>query len=298
MLNFYVRRLAAALWQIGAASLLCFLLFHIVPGDYYSAELYQPQANPAQVAAARHAAGLDLPWYSQYGAWVASCWAGEGGRSLAYQTPALPLVAARLGPTLQIALPALAGAWCLGLALGLVAARQRWLILAAEPLAVTLLLVPDAVAISLLLWLAVWLGWPVSGAGLPRWGVLASLLPVVFLHASGGLWQAADLPFVQLARSRGVQGWRLWRRLILPAAASPLVSLAGLTVAQAIGSAMLVEMLTGWPGLGPLFLESVQARDYPVVLVVILLLAAIMAVANLVADLALYQLDPRIREPQ
>jgi peptide/nickel transport system permease protein len=87
----------------------------------------------------------------------------------------------------------------------------------------------------------------------------------------------------------------LWRSYLFPAAANPLVSLAGLSLAGAIGSSLLVEVLLGWPGLGPMFLEAALTRDYPVVISVVMLLGTVLTISNLLADLVLYRLDPRIR---
>jgi len=81
----------------------------------------------------------------------------------------------------------------------------------------------------------------------------------------------------------------------LPAALNPLISLLGLSLGSLLSASLLVEIVTGWPGLGPLFLEAVMARDFAVVLAVVMLSAAFLLIGNLVADLLLYRFDPRIR---
>jgi peptide/nickel transport system permease protein len=156
-------------------------------------------------------------------------------------------------------------------------------------------LFPDVIGVSLFLWLTVWLGFGTSSAWLPVACLTAVLLPTVVLHAVNGLSAARTLDFVRLAELRGVNERTLWWSYILPAAANPLTSLAGLSLAGAIGSSLLVEVLLGWPGLGSLFLEAAQTRDYPVVTTVVTLLGAVLMLSNLAADLALYWLDPRIR---
>jgi len=98
-----------------------------------------------------------------------------------------------------------------------------------------------------------------------------------------------------MAEARGIAGWTLWYRYVLPAAANPLVSLLGPSLAGVAGSALAAEALTGWPGLGPLFLDAFQMRDYPVVQAVLVLLGALLTVASLAGDLLLYRLDARIR---
>jgi peptide/nickel transport system permease protein len=294
--TFFLRRAAASLLQLFVLSVVLFLCFRLLPGDIYTGELSNPQASRQSIEALRQAAGLKSSWAHRYREWAASCLRGEFGASLAYGMPVGRLIAPRIRQTLAIAAPALALAWVLGLGLALWAVRFGWTV-GLDPGIAAAAMVPDVIAVSLLLWLAVGAGIPIGGAWLPVAGLTFSLLPVIFLHASGEIRHARELEFVRLAESRGVRGRRLWLRYILRAAANPLVSLAGLSVAVVVGSSLVVEVLTGWPGLGPLFLEAVEARDYPIVETVLMLLATVLALSNLAADLALYRLDPRIRLP-
>ena len=295
-MTFFVWRSLASLAQLVVLSVILFLFFRVLPGDIYTEALADPQASRQTIEALREAAGLRNSWPHRYRDWAASCVRGDFGTSLAYGIPVSRLIAPRIQKTLEIAVPALALAWLLGTGGALLAVRFRWTI----PLdsgAAAATMVPDVIAVSLMLWLAVWAGMRITGAWLPIVGLTFSLLPVVFLHVSQQVRQARELEFVRIAESRGISGARLWLRFILRAAANPLVSLAGLSVAATIGSSFIVEALTGWPGLGPLFLEAVQARDYPIVQTVLMLLAAVLALSNLAADLVLYHLDPRIRLP-
>ena len=295
-MTFLLRRLLASLLQIAAASVLTFALFTLVPGDFYSTENFNPQRSPAAIEHDRQSAGLRQSWPARYATWIESCAVGEFGVSLAYGMPVGRLLAPRLRATMNIALPAFLLAWLAGLALALAAQRRPGLVNGSfTSLAAASALIPDGIAVSVLLWLAVRLGTPITGPPLPILGLAFALFPVVFLHAAAGLANARQQLFVRLAQQRGLSGARLWLRYILPAAANPLVSLLGLSFAAAIGSSLLVEALTGWPGLGPLFLEAVQSRDYPIVQSVLLLLTIALALANLATDLLLYRLDPRIR---
>lgn len=293
---FFLRRSAAVAIQLFILSVILFLFFRILPGDIYTFELGDPQVSRKSIEALREAAGLKQSWPHRYRVWAASCVKGDFGTSLAYGIPVSRLIAPRIRKTLEIAAPALMLAWLLGMGGGLLAVRLRWT-MALDPGASAAAMVPDVIAVSLMLWMAVEARIPIAGAWLPIAGLTFSLLPVVFLHASGEIRSARELEFVRIAESRGIRGARLWIHFILRAAANPLVSLAGLSVAAAIGSSFVVEVLTGWPGLGPLFLEAVQARDYPIVQTIVMLLAAVLALSNLAADLALYRLDPRIRLP-
>jgi len=81
----------------------------------------------------------------------------------------------------------------------------------------------------------------------------------------------------------------------LPAAANPLISLFGFSLGTLLSASLLVEVVMGWPGLGPLFLEAIMARDFALVLAVVMLSASFLVLGNLLADILLYRVDPRIR---
>jgi peptide/nickel transport system permease protein len=293
-MTFLLRRGLASLLQLLVLSAAIFFFFRLLPGDIYSAELENSQLSKAAVEALREAQGLNRSWVSRYAIWLASSVHGDLGNSLAYGIPVRTLLEPRIHRTLEVALPALALAWLLGLGGAVVAFRARIVPSLLEPGAAAAAMIPDVAAVSILLWLAVWVGISITGVWIPVAGLTFALLPLIFLHASSELRHAQELDFVRIAQSRGVSRSRLWLRYALPAAANPLISLAGLSLSAAIGSSFIVEALTGWPGVGPLFLEAVQARDYPIVQTVLVCLGALLIISNLVADLILYRLDPRI----
>lgn len=294
-MKFLLRRTTQAILQLLCVSFLTFALFSVVPGDFFT-ELNETAGTSDSVQAMRKSLGLNRPWPARYTYWLGAAVSGDFGESIAYRLPVRRLVSGRIANTLRIAAPAYVLAWLLGIAGALVAARwdfARSLDLGAGAAA----MVPDVIAISLLLWISVWIGLSITGVWLPVAGLTCSLVPVVFLHASGELRAAQNLEFVKVAKSRGLRGSSLWLRFIVPAAANPLISLGVLSVAATIASSFVVEVLTGWPGLGALFLEAVQSRDFPIVQAVIMLLAAVLCASNLAGDIAIYHLDPRIRVP-
>lgn len=293
-MNFLLRRVLASLLQFMLLSLLISALFLLAPGDFFTTELADPQRSRQSLDALREARGMNQSWAARYLHWAGSSLRGDFGDSLAYGIPVGRLIAPRLRKTLEIAGIAWMLAWLFGLG-GALAALKLRVEGTFDPGVAAAAMIPDVVAVSVLLWLAVWVGFAITGRWLPIAGLVCAIAPMVFLHASGALREARELEFVRIAESRGISGPPLWLRYIVPAAANPLVSLAGLSVASAIGSSFVVEVLTGWPGLGPLFLEAVQARDFPIVQTVLMMLAAVLAVSNLIADLILYRLDPRIR---
>ncbi len=100
-------------------------------------------------------------------------------------------------------------------------------------------------------------------------------------------------PFVRAARTHGIGERRVLFRHALPAAANPLISLLGLSIAGLLSSSLIVEVVFGWPGLGPLILEAILARDYYLVLGPVMAGTVLLFVGNLLADLLLYAVDPR-----
>jgi peptide/nickel transport system permease protein len=107
--------------------------------------------------------------------------------------------------------------------------------------------------------------------------------------------EVLESPFALHARALGIPPRRRLFRHLLPAAVNPLVSLFGLSLGTLLSASLLIEVVMGWPGLGPLFLDAIMARDLAIVLATVLLSAAFLITGNLAADLLLYRLDPRIR---
>lgn len=288
-----IRRLGACILQIVVISAIAFFVFSVAPGDFYSSERLSPQLNGRSLAQWRAAKGLEKPWPERYSLWVRSALRGELGTSLAYGVPVMKLIAPRISRSAAVLFPSLLLGWILGLAIAFWAACRRDRLV--EPAMSIASMLPEVILVSLLLWIAVNTGAPLAGAWLPITGLACVLVPLVFLHAFGALTAAREAAFVRIAESRGVRPWRLWTRFILPAASNPLISLLSTSLATAVGSSLVIEAMTGWPGLGPLFLEAVQARDYDVVQAVVVLIAVALTATNLVSDLLLYWLDPRIR---
>jgi peptide/nickel transport system permease protein len=296
-MSLVLRRTAISLVQLLVVSAMLFVFFRLLPGDIYTAELENPQISKQSLDALREAHGLNQSWPTRYVEWLVSSARGDFGTSLAYGIPVRELLAPRIGKTLGVALPALLISWLIGLGGALVNSRTSILPSVLEPGATVATMVPDVAAVSILLWLAVWAGVSIAGIWLPIAGLAFAMVPVVFLHASGELRHAFDLDFVRIGELHGIRRGKLWGRYALRAAANPLISLAGISISAAISSSFVVEVLTGWPGIGPLFLEAVQARDYAIVQTVMVLLAAVLIFSNFFTDLILYRLDPRIRLP-
>jgi peptide/nickel transport system permease protein len=107
--------------------------------------------------------------------------------------------------------------------------------------------------------------------------------------------EALNATFISAARGHGIPQWRLLLRHALPAAANPLITLFGFSLATLLSGSLLVEVITGWPGVGPVFLTAIYDRDFFVVVGVVLLSSLFLVTGNFLADMLLYASDPRIR---
>jgi peptide/nickel transport system permease protein len=304
---------------VAAVSVLAFVFARLAPGDFYSEMQADPRISGATIEGLRERAGLRGSWPAQYAAWAASLARGNFGYSLAYQGPVAPILWQRARATLLLTGTATFIAWLLALPLGVwnAVARGTWKDTAARTSLAALLFIPDVLLALLFLMLAVRTEWfpaggmtsagfeSLSGArqaadigwhlALPAAVLVLGMLPVLVRHVRSAMAGALDAPFALAARAHGIPRWRRLFRHLLPAALNPLIPLAGLSLGTLLSASLLVEVVMGWPGLGPLFLDAVMARDGAVVLAVVMLSAAFLVLGNLLADVLLYFADPRIR---
>ena len=312
------RAIHAVLLLIGA-SLLSFLFSSLAPGSFFDEMKLNPQISPETVAALRAQYGLDQPLPVRYLRWVKSVFRGEWGYSFAYNQPVRSLLMVRARNTLLLTTLAMALAWLIAVPIGvwIASRRGRWddqLALASTSL---LLSVPELVLALGLLYLVIRThALPVGGmvsTGFDRLGsgeqirdlaahlivpvttlVLASL-PILIRHVRASMMEVLQAPFIQAARGHGIGRSRLLFCYALPAAANPLISLFGLSVAGLLSGSLLVEVITGWPGLGPLLLEACFSRDIYVVIGVVMASTMFMILGSLLADVMLVVADPRVR---
>jgi peptide/nickel transport system permease protein len=124
--------------------------------------------------------------------------------------------------------------------------------------------------------------------------VLGSL-PILLRHTRAAVLEVLDSPYVRAARGHGISPWRILFRHALPAAINPLVSLFGFSLGSLLSASLLTEVVMSWPGLGPLLLEAVLARDIYVVIGAVVFSTVFLVFGTLLADFLLFAADPRIR---
>jgi peptide/nickel transport system permease protein len=278
-----------------------------------------PRISEETVRALRARHGLDRPLLERYFLWLGSLARGELGYSFAYGSAVGPLLWPRLRNTLVLTVTAVGAAWVLAVPLGMWWATRRGsgARRAVAALSALLIAVPDIVIALALLLLAMRTGWfPAGGmtsiayeqlspAGrvldvarhlvLPAAALVLGILPALVRHVRASVADVLGAPFVQAARAHGLaEGRVLWTH-VLPAALSPLVSLFGLSLAGLLSMSLVVEVVMSWPGLGPLLLDAILARDFFLALGLVVVSTVMLVCGNLVADALLLASDPRIR---
>jgi len=311
MLGYILKRLLLSLPTLLAVSVIVFLLVRMAPGDPALVMLGEG-ADPEAVAAIRAELGLDQPLPAQYLTWLQHSLGGDLGASIITGEPVGELILSRFRLTAAVVLVAMGLATALSVTLGLLAAwrRGRPLDLAVSGAASLVLAVPSFwLGLILLLVFGVKLHWlPVVGyvpfAEAPWAAVTFLVLPIVTLTIveTGALTRmmrssAIDvfrLDYITHARAKGLPERTVLRRHVLPNAFAPTLTLVGLTLGHLLGGVAVVETVFTLPGLGRLMVDSVLARDYPVVQGCLLFTAVVYVLVNLTVDLLYPLFDPRV----
>ncbi|HKV61375.1 MAG TPA: ABC transporter permease [Candidatus Acidoferrum sp.] len=316
---YFLRRLTHTIFLLIGVSILTFLFSTLAPGNYFDEMRLNPQISPETVAALRAQYQIDRPLPVRYLGWVNSLLHGEMGFSFAYNSPVAPLLWVRARNTLLLTITATLISWAVALPLGIWGATKlgRLPDRSISVATAMLLVIPDLVLALGLLILAVRSGWfPTGGMvsvsfeslstfqrfrdvawhlELPVLGLVLSALPILVRHVRAAVAEVLDAPFLRAAASHGIRKRTLLYRYALRAAANPLISLFGFSVGALLSGSLLVEVVMGWPGLGPLLLEAILARDLYVVIGGVLFSTVFLVAGNFIADLLIYWADPRIR---
>jgi peptide/nickel transport system permease protein len=260
----------------------------------------------------REKLGLDRSLVEQYLHWLLRILTGDFGRSTQSGRAIFPMMMEALGPTVLLALAALAIALATAIPAGIIAATNRnspldW---ALSFLSLCGLSLPSfLVAILLILGLAVYAPFlPASGYVSPMVSPLEHLrhivLPALTLAtalaaATMRMTRAAMLDelgkdYVRTARAKGLTRWRVVVRHVLPNAEIPILTLLGIQFGQLLGGVVITETVFSWPGIGKLTVDAIFARDYPVLQGSLLLTGAIFMLINLITDVIYTIIDPRV----
>jgi len=311
VLRFIGARLLGTLPVVLILSIGVFLMLHLTPGDPVQIMLGQ-DADPQAIAALRAELGLDQPLPIQYVRWAGNALHGDLGRSIRTNQPVTEAIVSRLPVTIELSLVALMISLLIGLPAGMLAAirRNSALDLASTGIALVGVSLPSFfLGILLILTFALWLRWvPPSGYTPliqdPAMNIKQMLMPAIALGAAlagivarlmrSSLLEVLGADYMRTARAKGLSESASVIGHGVQNALLPVVTVVGLQVGALLGGAILIETIFALPGIGRLAVDSIFARDFPIVQGVVLFLALVRVLSNLIADLLYGRLDPRI----
>ena len=312
MLNYLLHRLALIVPTLFFVSILIFGLQQLLPGDPAIA-LAGEDRDPNVVAFLRAKFHLDEPLPVRYGYWLKGVLHGALGESVRIQKPVTDLILEKLPVTLQLAAMAIVIALVIGISAGVISAvkKDTWWDYAANVFALWGLSTPNFwLGILLILLFAVQLGWlPASGYVSPfedlRANLAAMIMPafvlgnafaaVLMRHTRSAMLQVLSSDYVRTARAKGLNERVVVLKHALRNALIPVITLGALGLGDLLGGAVLTEQVFTIPGFGKLIVDGVFNRDYSVVQGVVLFTATVYITLNLLADLAYYLVNPRMR---
>ena len=314
-MRWFLRRGATCLVLAWAVSLIVFMTLHIVPGD--PAELLLSTggiaADPVAVKELRIKLGLERPLLEQYLAFLGGVLRGDLGNSLVDDFPVVSEIALRLPRTLELILAGTLLAVILGIPAGTYAALHRGGLFdrIAFGAAALLLAIPVFVVGTLLvLLLAQTLKLMPAGGyvalaqdpvkhltllTLPAIAIAKGLAAVVFRMTRASVLDVLSRDFVRTAKAKGLTPRRVLIRHVVRNSLTPVFTVLGLHMGTLLGGTVLVEYVFNWPGLSTPLLRAVEARDYPMVVGIVLTISGLFLLINLVMDLLYAALDPRVR---
>ena len=314
MARYLTGRALGAIPLILGISLVLFSVIHLAPGGPLDVYGDNPSVSPEALAQIRVAYGLDQPVPVQYLLWLKSMLTGDWGFSFRTGRPVARDIAERLAPTLQLGGLSLLISLMAALPLGVASAARQHSFLdhALTFLSFAGISVPVFwLALLLQLLFSITLGWlpsagyeTIGGGGfgdrLAHIAMPAAVLSLATVaswsrYIRSGMLDTLGQDYIRTARAKGLSRTAVLITHALRNALIPAVTIIALDLASVISGAVITETVFSWPGIGRLFIESMDGRDYPVLMGLMMLGSGALIAANLVADLAYSALDPRIR---
>ena len=316
MIRFIASRVLQAAPLVVGVSLIGFALMHLAPGGPLAVYTMNAGTSAQDVERIRVIFGLDQPIHVQYWRWASHMLVGDWGTTFFGGRPVLDVILERLPATLLLMGCALSVAIVLGLSIGVLGAVRRHSVfdLLATGGALFALSFPTFwFGLMAIYVFAVNLRWLPSG-GMNEFGeegnVIDTLrhlvLPVGVLalvitanwsrYARSSFLEVMQQDYMRTARAKGLRFHQRLLRHAFPNAVKPLIALLGVELPFLFSGALVAETIFGWPGMGRLFVDALSMKEYPVLMGMIVFTALFVIVGNLVADLAIGLIDPRVRQ--
>lgn len=317
---YILRRFLAIPPLLLAVSFLTHVLLYISPGDYFTRLAENPSVSEEYMAQLRAQYGLDGGVFYRYWRWVLNAVTGEFGYSFRFDMPVFDLIGERLSNTLLLSVSSLVVAWGLALPLGVYAATHQGKLMdkAVAFISFVGLSIPRVFFALLMLMFAAVTGWfPTGGMrdqinwdDFTAWQKVVDVahhlvLPTIVIGTTqmasymrqmrAEMVETLSKDFVRTARAKGLGHWAVVYKHAFGNAVNPLITLFGYSLAALLTGSFLVEVVFSWPGLARLTVDAVFAQDEPVVMASVVMATVMLVIGNLIADLMLAFVDPRIR---
>ncbi|WP_277586072.1 oligopeptide ABC transporter permease [Psychrobacillus antarcticus] len=313
-----IRRVLVMIPQLFVLSLLIFIMAKFMPGDPFTG-LITPETDPARIEELRIKAGFYDPWYVQYVNWIGNAFQGDFGRSYTFNVPVSNLIGDRALNTLWLALLSTFLLYLIAIPLGVLAGRFQDSFLDKSIVFYSFIVyaIPTFVlGLINLFFFGYELGWfPTSGTVDIKYdsgtaGYLWSkfyhiLLPAITyaLLATTGVIQylrtevidSKSMDYVRTAKSKGIPINKVYSRHIFRNSLLPIAAFLGFTITGLLGGSIFIETIFGYPGMGQLFIQSVNGRDYSVITALVMLFGFLTLLGSLLSDIIMSIVDPRIR---
>jgi peptide/nickel transport system permease protein/oligopeptide transport system permease protein len=304
MLQYVVKRLLSTIPVLLGISLLLFFMLRMLPGD--PAQVLAGQmASQEDIKLIRHQLGLDRPIIVQYGLFLGRLVRFDLGRSARTQSPVIKEVWARLPNTMLLAVAAITLACLFGIPAGIISASRpyTWIDYLFTSMALFGISMPVFwLGLMLVVIFSVVLQWlPAGGTGswkhiiLPSFTLAAFVVAFITRMTRASMIEALSQDYTTTARSKGLKERVVIVKHALKNALIPIITVVGLQFGLLLGGAVLTETVFAWPGIGRLIVDSILARDYPVIQGTILIFGLLYILVNLFVDMIYAFIDPRIR---
>ncbi|MFN3870220.1 MAG: ABC transporter permease [Aquificaceae bacterium] len=319
MFRFLAYRLFQSFITLLGVTFLSFLIIKLAPGDYLDQLRLNPQISQETIEALKRQYGLDQNFFVQYFKWLFSALTFDLGYSFQYHAPVSKLIGERVGNTLLLTVSATLLSWLIAIPFGLLAGMKEDKLpdKIIRAYSYVFMSFPSFFLAFLVLFLVSKTGnLPVGGIHSPNFhelglfGKVIDLLVHMFvpvltltLVSSAGLIrlmrssviEIKNSPMVVMLRAKGVSQWVITKH-ILKNAMNPFTTLIGYEIAGLLSGAALIEIIVGWPGLGTLMLDAVLSQDLFLVMGGLYIGTIMLLIGNLIADILLAAIDPRVRE--
>lgn len=313
-----VRRLLIMIPQILLLSILVFVVAEFMPGDALTG-LIDPNIDPARLEELREQMGLNDPLPVRYFDWITNALKGDFGRSFTYKVPVSRIIGARAINSIRLGFVSLFFTYVIALPFGLLSGRyddswfDRFVLLYNY---ISYAIPTFVLALLMLFIFGYQLGWFPTGGTVDirlepgTWAYYKDMIYRLILPGfTGGVLgtvgvtqilrseviDAKSRDYVRTARSKGVPIGKVYSRHIFRNAFLPIASSIGFVIVGLLSGSIFIEQIFTYSGMGTLFLGSINGRDYPVVITLVLLYGVISIISSLISDIIMSLVDPRIR---